>query len=550
MIDLFCGAGGTTTAVHESGTGIEVVACVNHDANAIRSHAANYPNCKHFTEDIRTLDLTELVGTVSLLRIEKPNCLIALWASLECTNYSRAKGGQPRDADSRSLAEHLFRYQEALDPDFIWIENVEEFMSWGPLDKSGRPVSKDRGRDYMRWIKKLKSLGYHHDSRILNSANYGGYTTRKRYFGQFSKDLDMISWPDATHYKALQNADLFDGQRMKWKAVREVLDLQDEGKSIFERKKPLSDNTLKRIYAGLVKFIAKGDESFLKTYYSGSGQVLSTDGPARTVTTIDHHAFVKCIFLSSYYGNSTLVGDDSPCGTVTTKDRFAKIEAHFLQHYYSGGGQHSSIENPHPAILAVPKSRLTEVKFIDNQYGNSKPQGLDVPSGTITINPKQAIVSAKPWLINMNSSTVPAKELDHPAPTITSARTHYLVNPQWGGNGWDIERPCFTLIARMDKAPSYIVSAETGGYGIVVFENDSEITIKIKMFMAAFGIIDIKMRMLKILELLKIQGFPENYVLMGTQTEQKKYIGNSVEVTVGKALFRSIYASINRRIAA
>lgn len=163
-IDLFCGAGGTSTGVNEARLNGEqcakVIACVNHDPKAIASHAANHPGALHFTEDIRTLNLTPLIQRIKACRKEYPQALIVLWASLECTNFSRAKGGQPRDADSRTLAEHLYRYIEAIDPDFIQIENVEEFMSWGPLDKNGRPLSMDKGRDYVRWIKNVKVYGY------------------------------------------------------------------------------------------------------------------------------------------------------------------------------------------------------------------------------------------------------------------------------------------------------------------------------------------------------------------------------------------------------
>lgn len=134
-IDLFCGAGGTSTGVNTAKLNGEqcakVIACVNHDAKAIASHASNHPDALHFTEDIRTLELSPLITHLSKCRAEYPEALVVLWASLECTNFSKAKGGQPRDADSRTLAEHLFRYIEAIDPDYIQIENVEEFMSWG-----------------------------------------------------------------------------------------------------------------------------------------------------------------------------------------------------------------------------------------------------------------------------------------------------------------------------------------------------------------------------------------------------------------------------------
>lgn len=141
-VDLFCGAGGTSTGVESARINGEqcakVIACVNHDANAIASHAANHPNALHFTEDIRTLELSPLIEHLAKWKAQYPSAAVVLWASLECTNFSKAKGGQPRDADSRTLAEHLFRYIEAINPDYIQIENVEEFMSWGDMDENGK----------------------------------------------------------------------------------------------------------------------------------------------------------------------------------------------------------------------------------------------------------------------------------------------------------------------------------------------------------------------------------------------------------------------------
>lgn len=204
-IDLFCGAGGTSTGVEQARVRDEkcakVIACVNHDANAIASHAANHPDALHFTEDIRTLELSPLAEHVSRMRARYPEAFVVLWASLECTNFSKAKGGQPRDTDSRTLAEHLFRYIEALTPDYIQIENVEEFMSWGDLDENGRPISKDAGRCYRQWVTKVCGYGYRFDHRILNAADYGAYTSRRRFFGQFAKGELPIVWPKQTHSK-------------------------------------------------------------------------------------------------------------------------------------------------------------------------------------------------------------------------------------------------------------------------------------------------------------------------------------------------------------
>jgi DNA (cytosine-5)-methyltransferase 1 len=158
-VDLFCGAGGTSTGVekasHEGKKCAKVIACVNHDANAIASHAANHPDAVHFTEDIRTLELTPMVEHLAKMREKYPDAYVVLWASLECTNFSKAKGGMPRDADSRTLAEHLFRYIEAIKPHYVQIENVEEFMCWGDLDENGKPISRDKGTSYLMWVKNV-----------------------------------------------------------------------------------------------------------------------------------------------------------------------------------------------------------------------------------------------------------------------------------------------------------------------------------------------------------------------------------------------------------
>lgn len=484
-IDLFCGAGGTSTGVNSamlSGESCaEVIACVNHDAKAIASHAANHPNALHFTEDIRTLELSPLMTHLEECRSKNPEALIVLWASLECTNFSKAKGGQPRDADSRTLAEHLFRYIETINPDYIQIENVEEFMSWGSLDENGRPLSKDRGRSYVRWVNKVKRYGYDYEYRIMNAADYGAYTSRKRFFGIFAKHGLPIVFPEPTHCKSGESG-LF-GEIKKWKPVREVLDLEDEGNSIFKRKKPLSEKTLERIYAGLIKFIPEDGNAFLSKQFSGapSDKNISIDGPAGTITCIDHHAFV-----SVHYGNGFNTSLDSPAATLTTKDKMSLVQVHFL----------------------------------DMQYGNGKPSSVDSVAGTITTNPKHHLVTV---------------------------RKHFLVNPQFDSAGSSVDNPCFTLIARMDKRPPSFVTVEHGTVRIEIYETDSPMTVKIKKFMQLYNIDDIYMRMLKIQELLLIQGFSEDYILLGTQADQKKFIGNAVEVTVARVWCEALCGEIYRR---
>lgn len=624
IVDLFCGAGGTTTGFVQAeleGNGIaKVIACVNHDPKAIKSHWVNHPEVKHFEEDIRTLDLTDLVALAQYYRIKYPDAYLILWASLECTNFSKAKGGQPRDADSRTLADHLDRYVIALQPDYVQIENVVEFMSWGPLDEKGKPISRKNGQDFMRWREIMCSHGYADEWRELNSANYGAYTSRNRLFGIFARPGLPIAWPEPTHAKVKKDdkvTSLFDyNGKLPWKPVKDVLDFTDEGESIFTRAKPLSDKTLERIYAGLLKYVAKGDTSFISKYYSGkpAGKVdsvnlpsatvttfgnqslvqtvgftaQSVDQPAGTITTVDHHALVQalgrenhhadcccefnpttdkelevvcassccpihnyspiecqaspnCNFLVKYNsrskdGSYNPPSTEEPAPVVTTQNRLYLAQLQFLSHYYGSGGQHSSIEQPAPTIPTKARTALIDAQFfIDKHYGkNAQNQSIEQPAGTIVTNDKHRLVECQPFIMPTNFDNKPVS-IEQPAPTITANRKHhYLVNPSHGGHCTSTDQPCPVIIARQDKAPLYVVQTEAGQVAIAVYEGDTDIMIRIKEFMAVYGIVDIKMRMLRVKELLSIQGFPAGYKLEGNQADQKKFIGNSVVPLVVK----------------
>lgn len=539
-IDLFCGAGGTSTGVNaariDGDPCAKVIACVNHDANAIASHASNHPEALHFTEDIRTLDLLPLRVHIRKERLLNPFALIVLWASLECTNFSKAKGGQPRDADSRTLAEHLFRYIEDINPDYIQIENVEEFMSWGDVDENGKPISRDKGRCYIRWINNVKKYGYDYDFRLLNAANFGAYTSRKRFFGIFAKKGLPIVFPEATHCKN-PDINLFEKLK-KWKPVKDCLDLTNEGSSIFGRKKPLAEKTLERIYAGLIKFVAGGKDAFLLKYNSMSrkGKYIAPrlDEPCPTVACQNRLGIAKVQFMSKQFGGhpeSKNQSIEDPAGTITCIDHHAFITA-----FYSNG-QNTSVDSPSPTLMTKDKFGLVKYQFIDMQYGNGSPTSIDTATGTLMTNPKQKLVTVKrPWVMDTSFGNV-GSSIEEPSKVITANRKwHYLMNPQFASSGGSIEDPCFTLIAKMDKKPPYLVSLESGETAIVIYDTDSPMTVKIKEFMALYCILDITMRMLTIDELKKIQGFPADYILIGTQAEQKKFIGNAVEVTMARVL--------------
>lgn len=442
VIDLFCGAGGTSTAVFESNTNMEVIWCINHDPTAIRSHAENYPNCIHSTEDIRTFNIDPLKTLVEKLRREDPTCKIALWASLECTNFSNAKNG-PKVADSRTLAEDMYRYLVLLDPDFFWVENVVEFKKWGPLNEFNNPIKSLEGVSYDKWIKNLNKAYPFTAEDVLISADYGGVTIRKRLFLQFSKDVNLIGIPVQTHCKSGESLP-------KWRAVKEVLELDNVGKSIFNRKRPLVPSSHKRIFMGLRKFgPSSGTNWGIKYYGAGGHQDMS-----------------------------------QPSATLTTKDRISPVHV-----------------------------------CIKQDYGNSTPLSLNKPMGTLTTNPKGDLVTA------------------------------FVHNPQYGGSNRSIEDPAATIIARQDKAPIGITHCTRGGELPVITDEDDDYMILIKEYCIKHNITDILIRPLTVGEMLRIQGFPGWYKLTGTKTEQKKHIGNSVEVKVGIALFQSIDNQIQKYAA-
>ena len=193
--------------------------------------------------------------------------------------------------------------------------------------------------------------------------------------------------------------------------------------------------------------------------------------------------------------------------------------------------------------------------FADYYSGGGQPEGTDGPAPAVMTNPKQRLVT--PWIMNTNFSNV-GSSLDAPAQTVTANRKwQYLMNPQFASAGAAADRPCFTLIARMDKRPPQLVTAEADGKELPsfirledetlvyeIYPEDTPMLVQIKEFMALYGLVDIRMRMLRIPELMRIMGFPENYVLIGTQGEQKKFIGNAVEVNMARVLCEALVAKL------
>lgn len=541
MIDLFCGAGGTTTGAELSGV-CKVVAAINHDPLAIQSHAANHQNVLHITEDILIADIQPIIDTLAQWRRVYPKAKVILWASLECTNFSNAKGGLPRDADSRTLAHGLFRYIDAINPEYIFIENVREFMAWGDLDENGKPISKTNGRHYIRWINKVQSKGYKHDWKFLNAANFGGVTIRERYFGAFYKPNQPFAWPQRTHAKKATKGKLFADEMKPWRAVAEILDFSDLGQSIFDRKKPLVDKTLVRILTGLRKFHSQPQIMVCNT----PGYCAPVSKPIGTLTTVNSKAILTPMLQSYYSGANNVSSTKQPAPTVTTKDRLALVTPWIDRDFRRGTSQ--TVSEPAGTVLTRPKMNLCSAVWIERTFGNPTPQSIHHPAGTLLGTPKMHLCTA--FLVPSTFDNQP-RAITEPAPTILASRKHiniattWIVNPQYSNAGHSVTEPAPTVIASQRSRPlALAATTHDGPPRWAITSADSPAMIDLKNFMEANGIADIYMRMLMVKELKLIQGFPDDYVLHGPLNEQKKFIGNSVETGIVKNWLRAVSKSI------
>jgi DNA (cytosine-5)-methyltransferase 1 len=289
-------------------------------------------------------------------------------------------------------------------------------------------------------------------------------------------------------------------------------------------------------------------------------KIVDVDGPARTLTaTGGNQDLVQANFIVKYNsrgkdGSYNPPSTEEPAPVISTQNRLYLAQLQFLTAYYGNGNNNSSIDSPAPTLVTKDRIAIVDTHFIDKHYGsNPQNQSVEQPAGTIVTNDKHRLVSCEPFIMPTNFDNKPVS-IEQPAPTITANRKHhYLVNPSHGGHCTSTDQPCPVIIARQDKAPLYVVQAESGLVAVAVYDGDTEIMVRIKQFMAIYGIVDIKMRMLRVKELLSIQGFPIGYKLEGNQADQKKFIGNSVVPLVVKkwteALGSRLIETYNQKIA-
>lgn len=309
IVDNFAGGGGASTGIFWA-TGRHPDIAVNHDKEAIAVHAANHPTTRHYQEDVWHVDPMEATGG-------QPVGLA--WFSPDCTHFSRAKGSAPRSNKRRGLAGVAIRWARRTRPRLIILENVEEFASWGPLCKEGKPIAERAGESFEAWQRSLKKLGYIIEWRTLVAADYGAPTTRKRLYLVARCDGAPIVWPEPTHTPE------------QWVPASSCIQWDVLGTSIFDRPRPLSPKTMERIARGIQRFVVDGDEScFIAKHYTGvTGQSLKR--PMPTVTTIDHSAIVSAFFVAYYGSEKDGASVECPMRTVTTKDRFALVRTYGIQ---------------------------------------------------------------------------------------------------------------------------------------------------------------------------------------------------------------------------
>lgn len=358
IIDCFAGGGGASVGI-EMALGRPIDIAVNHDPQAILMHKTNHPDTLHLTEDIFKVDLQKYVGN---------RHVDLMWASPDCTSHSKAKGGQPRNNGLRILPWAVYKHAKAILPDVIIMENVEEIQDWGPLDERGYPIKERKGEEYNRFIGKMQSLGYDFDSRELVAADYGAPTTRKRWYAIFRRDGKQIIWPETTHDKCGSIC------KAKWLACGDYIDWSDLGNSIFNRKKPLAEATMKRIANGYRKYVVDNPNpyivnddkayAFIIQYHreqkSGDsrGQLLTE--PLKTIDTSNRYGLVTA-FISKFYKTGIGHGCDEPLHTITTSPGHFGLISAFLIKYYGSGGSCQTLDRPLDTITTKDRFGLVNV---------------------------------------------------------------------------------------------------------------------------------------------------------------------------------------------
>jgi DNA (cytosine-5)-methyltransferase 1 len=385
VVDLFAGGGGASTGI-ELAIGRHVDIAVNHDADAVSLHAMNHPQTRHFVSDVFEIDPLEVTEG-------RPVGL--LWASPDCKHFSKAKGGKPVSKKIRSLAWVVVKWAKTVRPRMIFLENVEEFQTWGPLAADGRPCPDRKGLTFRRWVRELQREGYAVEWRELRACDYGAPTTRKRLFLVARRDGEAISWPKPTHGKGL----------MPYRTAADCIDWGTPAPSIFERAKPLADNTQRRIARGLMRYVINNPKPFIVHIAHGEGKAGGTqrwgsgahsiDKPLPTLTTKAEHCLAVPTLVQTGYGERDGQAPRSldihaPLGTVVSGQKHALVAAFLAK--LRGTSSAASCQEPLHTVSAQGLHHAEVRAFLVKYYGSDQDPRLDEPLHTVTTKHRFGIV--------------------------------------------------------------------------------------------------------------------------------------------------------------
>jgi len=506
VADLFCGAGGSSTGARRAlarlGYRMNLVA-VNHWPVAIETHQRNHPGARHFCQDVNAAKPADLVpeGKLDLLM-----------ASPTCTFHSRARGAKPINDQGRMDPWAIVHWATELRVKRILVENVPEFVEWGPLDlRTGRPIKRRKGEYFRAWLKAFEAIGFRAGWRILNAADFGDATTRERFFLMARSDGRRIRWPEPTHSR--DGIDLL-GQRVrKWRAAREIIDWSVEGRSIFDRRRPLAPKTLARIYAGAVKF--RWPEPFLVVLRQHM-DAQSLDAPLPTVCAGGTHIGLAEPFLLNRHGDhnggARVRPLEAPMTTATGSGAGYLVEPFILSQ--ASGGAPRAVAEPVPTIPTGGAHAL-----IAPYYGSGSGKSCrnaECPLPTVTTRDRFGLVMPVTHCDGSNR----ARSVDDPLPIVTTAARGELafITAAFGARVHDIAEPAPTICAQ-GRIQLVDPVADRRRY-------------------------DIRFRMLEPRELARAMGFKDEeteYEFVGTKTEIVKQIGNAVCVNIAAALVTALF---------
>lgn len=534
IVDNFAGGGGASTGI-EMATGYSVDIAINHDPEAIKMHKANHPNTEHYCENVWAVDPVKACNghPVGLA-----------WFSPDCKHFSKAKGGKPKDKNIRGLAWVALRWAGLVRPRVIMLENVEEFKTWGPLNRRHHPIKSKQGKTFEKFVQQLTDLGYKVEFRELIAADYGAPTMRKRFFMIARCDGKTIVWPEPTHAPA-DSEEVKKGLLKPYVGAYTQLDFSLPCPSIFDTSeeikekygiravRPLAQKTMDRIARGLKKFVLDNPEPFIiQCNHGGERRPNDIREPMPTITGKHGYGIVEPYMVQ--IGQTGFTKDRSkdvrePLTTIMSKNEHCLISPTLIQYHSEtskDGVRGQTIEDP---IMTVDSSNRYGLvaSFLQKYYdGGYKGAGdtLENPLPTVTAWDHNSVVTAN--LIQMNNHC-DGRDLRDPIPTITAGDGHFgevrafLIKYYGQGTGQDIEEPLDTVTSR-DR------------FGLVTIEG------------ADYQIVDIGLRMLEPKELYGCQGFPDDYIIDHDYTgktyprsEQVRRCGNAVCPPIPAALVRA-----------